>query len=255
MKMAIERAFPVQGRCDVNSKIERNTPAFSSVPQEFEAMFLQSMLKSTCIEQHFTDNPGSFNIQPCSLADNTGIERLSNNIEPPLASSLVEDFVPVSDANVSVNDFVKSIWPYAQRASALIGLDPKILIAQAALETGWGQKIATDSEGSSHNLFNIKAKSDTTESIAIKTTEYIADMPIKMTASFKKYASVEHSFNDYISLIQGDKRYKTALENAHDPKAYMDSLQQAGYATDPNYSRKILSIYHGDELTRALERM
>ncbi len=154
---------------------------------------------------------------------------------------------------LTVDDFVKSIWPYAKQASTMLGLDPKLLMAQAALETGWGQFIAKDLDGSSsNNIFNIKAK-NLDRAVKIKTTEYIADSPVSMMASFKKYSSVAHSFDDYMSLILGD-RYKTALANAHDPERYIDALLCAGYATDPDYANKIVSIYRGDELQNVLAR-
>ena len=76
-----------------------------------------------------------------------------------------------------------------------------------------------------------------------------------MVASFKKYLSVQHSVNDYISLIKNSNRYKKALANVDDPKRYIDALQGAGYATDPSYADKILLIYHGNELQQALEKM
>lgn len=262
--MAIERMVDIQGVRDIGpqAKMDGNIQSKACETQEFEAMFFQSMLKSTCIEQHFIDEPGSLyssqkEVFHCSLAENGLIEKSTNAVDMPITSPSVALSTDLgNEVNQPVDDFVKSIWPYAQQASKLIGLDPKILVAQAALETGWGKMIAKDAEGSSNNLFNIKAKGYQAEqSITIKTTEYIADIPIKMTASFKKYASVEHSFNDYVSLIKNDHRYKTALSNANDPKRYIDSLQQAGYATDPNYSNKILSIYHGDELRGTLERM
>lgn len=262
--MAIERIVDIQGVRDIGpqAKMDGNIQSKPCETQEFEAMFFQSMLKSACIEQHFIDEPGSFyspqkEVFHCSLVENGLIEKSTNAVDMPITSPSVALSTDLgNEVNQPVDDFVKSIWPYAQQASKLIGLDPKILVAQAALETGWGKMIAKNAEGSSNNLFNIKAKGYQAEqSITIKTTEYIADMPIKMTASFKKYASVEHSFNDYVSLIKDDDRYKTALSNANDPKRYIDSLQQAGYATDPNYGNKILSIYHGDELRGALERM
>ena len=87
----------------------------------------------------------------------------------------------------------------------------------------------------------------------IKTTEYIADTPIKMSASFRKYSSIEDSFNDYVSLIKNNDRYQNALANAGDPERYVNELSKAGYATDPNYGSKILSIYHSDELNQAMK--
>lgn len=129
-------------------------------------------------------------------------------------------------------------------------------MAQAALETGWGKFVTKDADGtSSNNLFNIKSgNSKEFDSVNVKTTEYIADTPIKINASFRKYPSVEQSFNDYISLIKGNDRYQNALASAANPELFVNELHKAGYATDPNYSTKILSIYHGDELNQAIQR-
>lgn len=161
-----------------------------------------------------------------------------------------------STSTTMINDFVSSIWSKAKHAAESMGLDPKMLIAQAALETGWGRSIAKDADGSSsNNLFNIKSRSNAlNDSVEVKTTEYIADTPIKINASFRKYASIEESFNDYVSLIKNSDRYKEALANAGNVERYVSELSKAGYATDPSYGSKILSIYHGDELNQAVER-
>jgi flagellar protein FlgJ len=163
---------------------------------------------------------------------------------------------PVSSASKMIDDFVSSIWSKAKQAAASMGLDPKLLIAQAALETGWGQSIAKDSDGSSsNNLFNIKSGNNSDlDAVKVKTTEYIADTPIKMTASFRKYSSIEDSFNDYVSLIKNNNRYQQALQQAASPERYVNELSKAGYATDPKYGSKILSIYHGEELNQAVKR-
>lgn len=163
---------------------------------------------------------------------------------------------PESTPTTMIDDFVSSIWSKAKQAASLMGLDPKILIAQAALETGWGQSVAKDTDGSSsNNLFNIKSGNNKDfGSVNIKTTEYIADTPIKMNASFRKYNSIEDSFNDYVTLIKNSDRYQNALANAGNPERYVDELGKAGYATDPNYGSKILSIYHSDELNQAMKR-
>jgi flagellar protein FlgJ len=155
-----------------------------------------------------------------------------------------------------IEQFVQSIWDKAKQAGAAIGLDPKLLVAQAALETGWGKSIAQGSDGSSsNNLFNIKSASHSdSESVKVQTTEYIADTPVKVSASFRKYASVERSFDDYVSLITQQDRYKNALEHAADPARYVDELGKAGYATDPEYGSKIMSIYHSDDLNQAIKQ-
>jgi flagellar protein FlgJ len=257
---------------------ESNDP--TGVTQQFE-VFLQSTLKSTRIEQHFRppvginhksseclsdiQNASKF-VEGSSIDINTLIAPNTTSKMPVTATNPLSQ-QPIIPANhsidkhepiisPSIDDFVKSVWPFAKQAAHNIGLDPKILLAQAALETGWGQYIAHDTLGNtSNNLFNIKASTENTnQSVSIKTTEFIADTPIKIEALFKKYSSIEHSLNDYVSLIKNSNRYKTALANADDPKRYMDALQHAGYATDPNYANKIYSIYQGKEIERVLER-
>ncbi|WED43983.1 flagellar assembly peptidoglycan hydrolase FlgJ [Legionella cardiaca] len=271
--------------------------ALPEVSKQFEAIFLQSMLKSMRMGgQYFLDESSPFKSNTAStfqdmldaqyanniahsqgvglaavlakqLGQNPQINSTSNgsSLNSVNQSSLLTRMAPqhalTTSGNSSVgtattiDDFVKSIWPYARQAANLLGLDPKILMAQAALETGWGQYVTKGVDGSSsNNLFNIKATSDTEDMVKTKTTEYIADTPIKINASFRKYPSIEHSFNDYVALIQGNSRYEAALANTKDPERYVDELHRAGYATDPNYASKILAIYHGDELQQALER-
>lgn len=140
------------------------------------------------------------------------------------------------------HNFIQSLWPIAQQVASTIGLDPKILIAQAALETGWGKSIVSNSEGSSNNLFNIKSSS--AHSVLVTTTEYDAGESYKTSASFKKYESIEQSFTDYVNLISNNTRYQVALAHASDPELYVQELQKAGYATDPDYAEKILSVYY-----------
>ncbi|WP_019217224.1 flagellar assembly peptidoglycan hydrolase FlgJ [Legionella tunisiensis] len=279
-----------------NLKLEAQKDAKQALPEvakQFEAIFLQSMLKAMRMGQHFLDDTSPFmgkneqifqdmldgqyanNIssgQGLGLANmlakqlgqsvnmTTANTKTTNVVEQDMLASRVAplSMTPAKTiaGSADIDDFVKSIWPYARQAANLLGLDPKILMAQAALETGWGQFVAKGSDGSSsNNVFNIKAASNTeSEAVKIKTTEYIADTPIKVSASFRKYPSVEHSFNDYVSLIKGSERYEAALANTDNPERYIDELHRAGYATDPGYASKILAIYHGDELQQALER-
>jgi len=213
----------------------------------FDAVFMQTMQKSNSIEQHFIRETSPFTSNSrekvaCSMPIT------QEEVSAPTPS--VDSPAPLSFIPPLLNKFAASLWPYAAEASKLIGLDPKLLIAQAALETGWGRFIAKDAQGnSSNNLFNIKAsKRDAGESLEVKTTEYIDNKPVKLTAAFKIYPSPGHSFQDYLNLIQGSPRYREAVESAHDPEAYARALQKAGYATDPEYANKMLAIYHGAEI-------
>jgi len=252
---------------DFNQRVridaEKNLP---EIAKQFDAFFLQSMLKSNNIEQHFVNESTPFtNAYSATLPSLVG-GQLINQTMPEQQIQSLELVDPLPDVNAApkpetkasqtVDDFVKSIWPYAMQAASLIGLDPKLLVAQAALETGWGHFIAKDADGnSSNNLFNIKAPKDHSgQAVHTKTTEFIADAPVKMIASFKKYSSMADSFQDYIALIQENPRYKAALASSANSEQYAQALQEAGYATDPNYADKLLTIYNSDELQHALER-
>ncbi len=148
-----------------------------------------------------------------------------------------------TETTVDVHNFVKTVMPFAQQVAKIIGIDPKLLVAQSALETGWGKHMIRDSnQVSAHNLFGIKAKAAHPSKVASLTTEYVNQQPVKEVADFKAYASMLDSFLDYVSLLQ-TKRYEKALANAEDPKAFLNELQKAGYATDPQYANKVFAIY------------
>lgn len=149
--------------------------------------------------------------------------------------------------------FVESLMPYAKDAAEALGVDPKVLISQAALETGWGKYVIRDTDGnSSHNLFNIKADSRWQgEGVNVKTLEYRDGIPKPEVASFRRYDSLGQSFADYVSFIRDNPRYQQALDKAHDPAAYVRELQNAGYATDPAYADKINTIFSSPSLNIA----
>lgn len=150
-------------------------------------------------------------------------------------------------------DFVATLLPLAQRLAPQIGVDPKVLVAQAALETGWGRHITQDSSGrNSRNLFNIKADSAWQgERVGVSTLEYRGGVAVRESAAFRAYGSFEHSVEDYVSFLQQNPRYRQALEQAADPQAYLQELQAAGYATDPAYAQKIGRIFDSELLLQA----
>lgn len=142
--------------------------------------------------------------------------------------------------------FVSAVWPHAQNAGERLGVDPKVLVAQAALETGWGKHIMGDGlGGSSKNLFGIKANEHRAAAVTHNTLEYVDGKPQQERARFRTYESFTESFNDYVSLLENSPRYAGARDQAHSPKAFMVALQEAGYATDPKYAEKIYRIYQG----------
>lgn len=153
--------------------------------------------------------------------------------------------------------FVQALWPLAQQAGQQLGVAPKVLLAQAALETGWGKGIIKDANGhSSYNLFGIKSGvSWPGMSISVPTLEFHNDIPVREKAQFRAYAGYAESFQDYVQLIQSSPRYYMALQQASDPLQYTRALQQAGYATDPEYSNKIMGIFSGSPMQQALDRI
>ncbi len=157
----------------------------------------------------------------------------------------------------SSEDFIQSLWPYAEKAGEKLGLMPETLLAQAALETGWGKAIIQHHDGqSSYNLFNIKANHHWSgEQVAKQTVEYRDGVAVREQASFRSYASYQESFDDYVQFIESSPRYREALERAGDPNAYVKALQSAGYATDPAYADKVLGIMKRDVMVTSIEQL
>ncbi|MCH1920597.1 flagellar assembly peptidoglycan hydrolase FlgJ [Shewanella sp. A3A] len=144
----------------------------------------------------------------------------------------------------SPEGFVKTLYPYAKQAAEQLGTTPEILLAQSALETGWGQKMTKGSDGQpSNNLFNIKADGRWQGNKAnVSTLEYEQGHAVKRRESFRVYDSLKQSFDDYVQLISNSDRYQPARAAAADPAAFIKGLADAGYATDPNYANKVLRV-------------
>ena len=143
----------------------------------------------------------------------------------------------------SPQEFVATMMPMAEQAAKKLGVDPRYLVAQAALETGWGKSIIRDGEGgSSHNLFGIKSHGWGGASAKVTTSEFVQGVKVKEKADFRSYDSFEQSFNDYVSFLENNGRYKQALQSTANPERFVSELQQAGYATDPHYAKKISQI-------------
>ncbi|MDC5807453.1 flagellar assembly peptidoglycan hydrolase FlgJ [Vibrio europaeus] len=143
----------------------------------------------------------------------------------------------------SPETFVTSMKPYAEKAARALGIDSSLLLAQAALETGWGQKVVNNFRGSSNNLFNIKAdRSWSGDKVSTQTLEYHQGVPVKENAAFRSYANYEESFNDYVRFLNENPRYTTALRHGGNNEEFIRGIHQAGYATDPRYADKVLSV-------------
>jgi len=162
-----------------------------------------------------------------------------------LSSSGSESHTPES--------FVSEVWQHAQKAAKELGVNVRALIAQAALETGWGKHGIKGENGKhAHNLFGIKASGWKGEQATTQTHEYRNGVRHGERANFRAYASVAESFADYVKLLKQNPRYQQALRAGDNVHGFASALQKAGYATDPGYASKITAIANSPTLKKAL---
>ncbi|PIQ01161.1 MAG: flagellar assembly peptidoglycan hydrolase FlgJ [Shewanella sp. CG18_big_fil_WC_8_21_14_2_50_42_11] len=144
----------------------------------------------------------------------------------------------------SPEHFISVLYPHAEKAAKSLGTSAEVLIAQSALETGWGQKVVRRNDGTmSNNLFNIKAdKRWQGDKTSVNTLEFEKGIAVQQKADFRMYDNLEQSFNDFVSFISQGDRYQDARKVAAEPTQFIKALQKAGYATDPQYANKVINV-------------
>lgn len=147
-------------------------------------------------------------------------------------------------------NFVMMLKPHAEKAAAELNINPDVLIAQVALETGWGKHVIHDRSGeNSFNLFNIKAGGQWQgDKVNVNTLEYRNGIAAQEKSDFRKYNDYAESFSDYVRLMKNNPRYEKVLATGTNSLAYAEALQSAGYATDPQYAKKIKSLLSSDAI-------
>lgn len=142
-----------------------------------------------------------------------------------------------------VVDFVSKMSRAANLASQQSGVPARLIMGQAALESGWGQREIKHPDGStSYNLFGIKAGGSWKGQVVnVLTTEYEGGVAKKVTQPFRAYSSYEESFSDYARLIGNSPRYEAVTQARNEIDAAR-KIQDAGYATDPRYAQKLIGI-------------
>ncbi len=147
-------------------------------------------------------------------------------------------------------EFIQQLYPHAQRGAEALGLDPQFLLAQAALETGWGEHVPADGRGSSFNVFGIKAQSGWSgERVWKNTLEFSEGQFESSREPFRRYNNLGQSVDDYVSFLQQNPRYENALKAASQgAEAFAQELGLAGYATDPNYAKKIMQLINSESM-------
>ena len=140
--------------------------------------------------------------------------------------------------------FISQVWPQAEAAAQQLGVHPVSLVAQAALESNWGRSVPRSASGaSSNNLFGIKAAGGWTgAAVTARTQEYQDGSPAPANAAFRAYASPGESFHDYVAVLRANPRFSAALGSGNSVSGFATALQQGGYATDPDYARKVQAV-------------
>ncbi len=140
--------------------------------------------------------------------------------------------------------FVLRHWDHALAAERQTGIPAKFIVAQAALESGWGQREMRDAVGRrSHNLFGIKAGANWRgRTVEVLTTEYENGVEKKVVEKFRAYDSYAEAFRDWARLMTSNPRYAQVLRAGRDAHGFADGLQRAGYATDPRYGAKLARV-------------
>lgn len=273
-------AFDVRSLDTLKREAGRQSPgALKAAAKQMEGIFVQMMMKSM---RDATFKDDLLNSQSSEMytamhdqqvAQNIAgsgqlgfadliVRQLGGEVDEPIVSTPGRDLLrpglsatpatgplrlpaPVSFAKPAegAHPFIARLLRPAQAAAQQSGLHPHLILAQAALESGWGKREIPAADGSpSHNLFGIKATGDwqgkTTE---ITTTEYINGVKQKVKAAFRVYDSYEHALADYAKLLTKNPRYRGVVQSGS-PEQGAKALQAGGYATDPAYAKKLITI-------------
>jgi len=184
---------------------------------------------------------------------NRGDGGFSSNAAPSSAQAMQLAALNARHATGAIDDggmdsdsrqqFLASIKPWASEAADKLGVSPELVVAHAALESGWGRQPLRKGGIDTNNLFGIKATADWKGKVVeATTTEYVNGKAQTKVERFRAYDSYADSFKDYARLITSNPRYEKVLASAGDASAFAQGLQKAGYATDPQYANKLTSI-------------
>jgi flagellar protein FlgJ len=165
------------------------------------------------------------------------------------AAGVVSKFVPGDPVG-----FVKAMAPHAQAAADKLGVSVRALLAQAALETGWGKHLPQRHDGSSSfNLFGIKAGGGWDgDKVSVPTLEYEGGVAVRKRDNFRAYDNPSQAFADYARMLADNPRYAQALGKGENIAGFAHALSHGGYATDPAYAHKLTAIANSPQMREAL---
>jgi flagellar protein FlgJ len=243
--------------------------AIKDTAKQFEALFMQELLKSmrqATMSSGMLENSGTqmgtemldtqLSTKMTGLPGGLGeaiarqLEKQMGGIVSSVGSSIKNGLSALTGGSGSTtptpnqSEFIDRNSDAAKAAEQQSGIPASYMLGQAAHESGWGKRNIRNADGSdSNNLFGIKAGPSWKGAVAeVTTTEYVDGVPQKMVQKFRSYASAEDSFADYAKLMKDNPRYSEVLANAGSVQGFAQGLQRAGYATDPAYADKLTRV-------------
>lgn len=162
----------------------------------------------------------------------------------PSETSLTNNKIDSKPLSDSATEFKNRMAKHAAEASRTTGVPAHLMLGQAALESGWGKRELKAADGTpSNNLFGIKATGNWDGKVVeATTTEYIHGVKQKRIEKFRAYDSYADSFKDFANMMSNNPRYNKVMANLDSVNGYAQAMQNAGYATDPNYANKLASV-------------
>jgi flagellar protein FlgJ len=257
-----------QGLASLKNDAKGQAPtALKEAARQFESLFTQMLLKSMReanksfgedslfgsdqgdMYQDMFDDQIAMQLSKgkgLGLADML-VRQLQGGVQSTEKTSAPASSAPAANSQAlttSKEDFLRQLRPHAEQAARELGVDANALLAQAALETGWGRSVPCNANGDcSFNLFGIKAGSQWSgATVNVPTLEFEAGIPVRKVERFRAYDSPADSFRDYAALIRDSSRYASARGAGDNVEAFATALQQGGYATDPHYAQKIAAV-------------
>jgi flagellar protein FlgJ len=242
------RGFQRPGALKKSAKAE-DPQAIRQAARQFESLLTNMLLKSMR-DARLSDSLGDSEQTQFyqDMFDQQLSVQMSQGKGMGLADMLMQQLtrsVPTA-ANAAVgavqqHDFIQRLAPYAEQAARTLGVSSDALIAQAALETGWGQHMPGGvGDGTSSNLFGVKAGGHWQgDAVSAQTVEFTNTDAQTLQQPFRSYRTIEQSIADYVGLLQGSARYQHALGTGDDVAAFAQGLKRGGYATDPAYVEKL----------------
>ena len=250
---------------------ENKDPAvLREVAGQFEALFIQTLMKNmreASLADGVFGNSDQHEMYQEMMDQQLAVEMASGKgigLADMLVRQLGGDVAPTSSANGTAiagkvdaargpkleelwsdaKSFAAEVWPHARRIARKLNVAPEGILAQVALETGWGAHVPKSGDGnSSFNLFGIKAGSNWTGDTVAKTTlEFEAGLPRMEVHKFRAYDDIGRGFDDYSQLLSTSPRYESVKNLGDNVDAFAEALQSSGYATDPAYADKIKSV-------------